>query len=100
MPSPTRVLNVSKRLNLCKIFFWFDDYSFVQFTLAKPLTLESRMIIIEKRLGELETENAEKKDTITVLDSTNKNLEVHIKDKESAVNILSDEIDTLKSKIR
>ncbi|XP_046449773.1 carboxy-terminal kinesin 2-like isoform X2 [Daphnia pulex] len=66
----------------------------------KPLTLESRMIIIEKRLGELETENAEKKDTITVLDSTNKNLEVHIKDKESAVNILSDEIDTLKSKIR
>lgn len=58
------------------------------------------MMIIERRLGELETENAEKKDTITVLDSTNKNLEVHIKDKESAVNILSEEIDSLKSKIR
>ncbi|XP_032789035.2 carboxy-terminal kinesin 2 [Daphnia magna] len=67
---------------------------------AKPQTLESRMMIIEKRLGELETENAEKKDTITVLDSSKKSLEVHLKDKESAVNILSEEIDNLKKEIR
>lgn len=58
------------------------------------------MMMIEKRLGELETENAEKKDAIVVLDSTNKNLEFSIKDKESTVNILSEEIDSLKSKIR
>lgn len=58
------------------------------------------MMIIEKRLGELETENAEKKDTITVLDSSKKSLEVHLKDKESAVNILSEEIDNLKKEIR
>ncbi len=58
------------------------------------------MMIIEKRLGELETENAEKKDCIVALDSTNKHLETNIKDKESTVNILSDEIDALKSKLR
>lgn len=58
------------------------------------------MMLIEKRLGELETENAEKKDAIVVLDSTNKNLESNIKDKESTVNILSEEIDGLKKKIR
>lgn len=58
------------------------------------------MMLIEKRLGELETENAEKKDAIIVLDSTNKNLEVNIKDKESTVSILSEEIDGLKKKIR
>jgi len=67
---------------------------------AKPLTIEGRMMIIEKRLGELETENAEKKDAIVMLDSTNRNLECNIKDKESAVNILSEEIDSLKSKLR
>lgn len=58
------------------------------------------MMLIERRLGELETENAEKKDTILVLDSTNKNLEYNIKDKESTVSILSEEIETLKSKLR
>ena len=58
------------------------------------------MMIIEKRLGELETENSEKKDTIVVLDSTNKNLETNIKDKESTVNILSIEIDMLKNQMR
>jgi uncharacterized coiled-coil protein SlyX len=58
------------------------------------------MIQIEQRMGELEKENAEKKDTIVVLDSTNKNLELNIKDKEMAVNVLSDEIDKLKSKLR
>jgi uncharacterized coiled-coil protein SlyX len=62
--------------------------------------LETRMIQIEQRMGELEKENAEKKDTIVVLDSTNKNLELNIKDKEMAVNVLSDEIDKLKSKLR
>lgn len=66
----------------------------------KPVTLESRMLIIEKRLGELESENAEKKDTIVVLDTTNKNLENNIKVKESTVNILSEEIDVLKSQLR
>ena len=74
--------------------------TFVSFNSAKPPTLESRMMLIEKRLGELETENAEKKDTITVLDSTNKNLEFNIKDKEGTVNILSEEIESLKGKIR
>lgn len=58
------------------------------------------MMLIEKRMSELETENAEKKDAIIVLDSTNKNLEYNIKDKESTVNILSEEIENLKSKIR
>ena len=58
------------------------------------------MMIIEKRLGELESENAEKKDTIVVLDSTNKNLENNIRDKESTVNILSEEIDSLKRQLR
>lgn len=58
------------------------------------------MMVIEKRLGELETENAEKKDTITVLDSSKKSLEGHLKDKESVVNILSEEIDGLKREIR
>lgn len=67
---------------------------------GKPPTLENRMMMIEKRLGELETENAEKKDTILVLDSTNKNLEVNIKDKESTVNILSEEIESLKKQLR
>ena len=62
--------------------------------------METRMIQIEQRMGELEKENAEKKDTIVVLDSTNKNLELNIKDKEMAVNVLSDEIDKLKSKLR
>lgn len=67
---------------------------------AKPPTLEARMMLIEQRLGELETENTEKKNTIVVLDSTNKNLEHNIRDKESTVNILSEEIEQLKSKIR
>ena len=58
------------------------------------------MMTIEKRLGELEQENTEKKDTIVVLDTTNKSLESNIKDKESAVNILSEEIDTIKRKMR
>jgi len=67
---------------------------------GKPPTLESRMMIIEKRLGELEQENTEKKDTIVVLDSTNRSLESNIKDKESAVNILSEEIENAKKKLR
>jgi len=67
---------------------------------GKPPTLESRMMIIEKRLGELEQENTEKKDTIVVLDSTNKSLESNIKDKETAVNVLSDEIESTKKKMR
>lgn len=58
------------------------------------------MMLIEKRLGELETENAEKKEAITALDSTNKNLECNIKDKQTTVNVLSEEIDSLKAKIR
>ena len=58
------------------------------------------MMIIEKRLGELEQENTEKKDTIVVLDSTNKSLESNIKDKETAVNVLSDEIESTKKKMR
>ena len=58
------------------------------------------MMLIEKRLGELEQENTEKKDTIVVLDSTNKTLECNIKDKESTVNILSEEIDNLKKQMR
>lgn len=58
------------------------------------------MMIIEKRLGELEQENTEKKDTIVVLDSTNKSLESNIKDKETAVNILSEEIESTKKKMR
>ena len=57
-------------------------------------------MIIEKRLGELEQENTEKKDTIVVLDSTNKSLESNIKDKETAVNILSEEIESTKKKMR
>jgi chromosome segregation ATPase len=100
MQSLARLQNVSKNLfDIENAIFQFHGIVHY-FSVAKPQTLESRMMIIERRLGELETENAEKKDTITVLDSTKKNLEVHIKDKESAVNILSEEIDSLKSKIR
>ena len=99
---PTRLEQSPKvQVHVTLLPLYFVIYLlFFPSVLAKPLTLEGRMMIIEKRLGELETENAEKKDAIVMLDSTNKNLECNIKDKESAVSILSEEIDTLKAKLR
>lgn len=75
-------------------------FNLLFFIPAKPVFLKIRMMNIEKRLGELETENADKKNCIVALDSTNKQTETTIKDKDFTVNILNDDIDALKSKFR